>query len=487
MQINENLIRSVVEQVLNEVRNKQTSPAVSTAHGASNAMGRYGLFTNVDDAVRSARTAFEQLRERSSADRRRIIAHIRRISLDNCVELGTMEMEETKVGRLKHKIEKLKTLGEKTPGVEFLKTECFSGDHGLAVIEHAPFGVIGAITPVTHSLPTITGNAVSMIAGGNTLVVNPHPSGKRVAAEGVRRFNQAIHADLGIDNLICLICEPTLETAQQLFKHRSVALICVTGGPAVARAALNSGKRAVVAGPGNPPVVVDETADLDLAARCIIQGAAYDNNLLCIAEKEVFVVGSVYDAMMSAMERAGAVRLSISEVDRLTQAALQPVGEGTEKHFAARKELLGQDAIKLAAAVGRIIDPNVELLFGETKADHPFVHTEQMMPFVPFVRCQDFDECVRFAQLAEHGYRHTAIIHSRNVRNMTKMARAMDTTLFVKNGPCMASLGLGGEGYLSFSIAGPTGEGVTTPLTFTRERRCSLIEDLHVLGGTSNL
>ncbi len=487
MQINENLIRSVVEQVLNEVRNKQPSQAATSLPGSSVAMGRYGLFSNVDDAVKSARTAFEQLRERTIADRRRIIDHIRRISIDNCVELGTMEMEETKVGRLKHKIEKLKTLGEKTPGVEFLKTECFSGDHGLAVIEHAPFGVIGAITPVTHSLPTITGNAVSMIAGGNTLVVNPHPSGKRVAAEGVRRFNQAIHADLGIDNLICLICEPTLETAQQLFKHRNVALICVTGGPAVARAALNSGKRAVVAGPGNPPVVVDETADLDLAARCIVQGAAYDNNLLCIAEKEVFVVGSVFEAMMSAMERAGAVRLSAPEVDRLTQAALQSVGEGADKHYAARKELLGQDAIKLATAAGRSIDPNVELLFGETTADHPFVHTEQMMPFVPFVRCQNFDECVRLAQLAEHGYRHTSIIHSRNVRNMTKMARVMDTTLFVKNGPCMASLGLGGEGYLSFSIAGPTGEGVTTPLTFTRERRCSLIEDLHVLGGTSNL
>ncbi len=497
MQINENIIRSVVEQVLNEVRNQLPSPtgaaanatafAPSQAAGATAAMGRFGLFSNVDDAVKSARTAFEQLRERSIADRRRIIDHIRRISIDHCVELGTMEMEETKVGRLKHKIEKLKTLGEKTPGVEFLRTECFSGDHGLAVIEHAPFGVIGAITPVTHSLPTITGNAVSMIAGGNTLVVNPHPSGKKVAAEGVRRFNQAIHADLGIDNLICLICEPTLETAQQLFKHRNVALICVTGGPAVARAALNSGKRAVVAGPGNPPVVVDETADLNLAARCIIQGAAYDNNLLCIAEKEVFVVGSVFDAMMSAMERAGAVRLTSTEVDRLTQAALQQVGDGADKHYAARKELLGQDAVKLAAAAGKTIDPNVELLFGETTSEHPFVHTEQMMPFVPFVRCQNFDECVRQAQLAEHGYRHTAIIHSRNVRNMTKMARAMDTTLFVKNGPCMASLGLGGEGYLSFSIAGPTGEGVTTPLTFTRERRCSLIEDLHVLGGTSHL
>ncbi len=216
-------------------------PLVPARTKQDRSLGRFGIFDQVDDAVTAARFAFEQLRERPVEHRRRIIDHIRRISISQCVELGTMEMEETKVGRLDHKIAKLKTLGERTPGVEFLKTEAFSGDHGLAVIEHAPFGVIGAITPVTHSLPTITGNAVSMIAGGNTLVVNPHPSGKKVAAEGVRRFNKAIYEDLGIDNLICLLREPTLDTAQQLFKHRKIALICVTGGPAVARAALNSG------------------------------------------------------------------------------------------------------------------------------------------------------------------------------------------------------------------------------------------------------
>lgn len=489
MQVSESLIRSVVEQIVSQVRQASASPAASSPAAnvttASSQYGRYGLFDNADDAVRAARAAFEELSNRPIEHRKRIIEHIRRISIDNAVELGTMEMEETKIGRLEHKIAKLRTLGERAPGVEFLRTECFSGDRGLALIEHAPFGVIGAITPVTHSLPTITGNAVSMIAAGNSVVVNPHPSGKRVAAEGVRRFNQAIHADLGIDNLISLICEPTLESAQQLFKNRNVALICVTGGPAVARAALNSGKRAVVAGPGNPPVVVDETADLDNAARCIIEGASFDNNLLCIAEKQIFVVGSVFEAMMAAMERAGAVRLNAPEVERLTHAALKIVGEGADAHYAPTKDLLGQDAVKLAAAAGKAVDPKTLVVFGETTKDHPFVQTEQMMPFLPFVRCRDFDEAVELARESEHGYRHTSIIHSRNVRNMTKMARAMDTTLFVKNGPCMAALGLGGEGYPSFSIAGPTGEGVTTPMTFTRERRCALVDDLFVLGNPS--
>ncbi|HBO45713.1 MAG TPA: aldehyde dehydrogenase EutE, partial [Planctomycetaceae bacterium] len=325
-------------------------------------------------------------------------------------------------------------------------------------------------------------NAITMIASGNTLVVNPHPSGRRVAAEGVRRFNEAIHRETGIDNLICLITEPTLETAAALFGHRYVNLITVTGGPGVARAAMKQAKRAIVAGPGNPPVVVDETADLDRAARSIIAGAAYDNNLLCIAEKQVFVVEKVFDRMMAAMERAGAVRLSAAEVDALTRAAIVSVGEGDKRHDVPNKDLLGKDAAVLARAAGKIIPADAELIFGETDYGNPFVPVEQMMPFLPFVRCRDVEEAIQRAKQSEHGFRHTSIIHSNDVRNMTRMGRVMDTTLFIKNGASMASLGFGGEGYGSFSIAGPTGEGVTTPMTFTRERRCTLVESLRILG-----
>ncbi|MCS5630534.1 MAG: aldehyde dehydrogenase, partial [Pirellulaceae bacterium] len=344
MQINETMIRNVVSQVLAEVVVPESASISRPANGSP----KHGVFHDANEAVDAAHVAFEKLQARSMEDRKKIIGHIRRISIDQSVELGTMEMEETKIGRLEHKIDKLKTLGQRSPGVEFLKSEVFTGDQGIAVIEHAPFGVIGAITPVTHSLPTITGNAVSMIAAGNTLVVNPHPSGKKVATEGVRRFNKAIYEDLGIDNLICVIAEPTLETADAIFSHRDVAIICVTGGPAVARAALNSGKRAVVAGPGNPPVVVDETADLKNAAESIITGGAYDNNLLCIAEKEVFVVSSVFDELMRQMEIAGAHLLNSQQIADLTSKAIIQVG--ADNHDAPAKEYLGQDASVLAAA-----------------------------------------------------------------------------------------------------------------------------------------
>jgi aldehyde dehydrogenase len=483
-------IASIVRQVIAELSHagSATPPpsAAAAPGGASTHTGAHGVFGSVDEAVRAAHEAFEQLEKLGMEGRKKAIAHIRRIAIDDAEELGRMEFAETQIGRLEHKIEKLKVLGEKVPGVEFMTSEVFSGDRGLAVIEHAPFGPIAAITPVTHSLPTIACNAINMIAGGNTVVVNPHPSGRKIAAEGVRRFNQAIHRDIGIDNLVTIIAEPTLESAGALFNHRGIKLICVTGGPAVAKAALQSPKRAIVAGPGNPPVVVDATADLDNAARSIIQGAAYDNNLLCIGEKQVFVVAAVFDKMMAAMERAGALRLSAQQVDALTKRAIVMAGEGTHRHWVPCKDLLGKDAAVLAKAAGAAAADGLELVFGETDIDNPFVPTEQMMPFLPFVRCKDVDEAIQRAHDSEHGFRHTAIIHSHDVRAMTRMGRLLDTTLFIKNGPSVAGLGLGGEGYLSFSIATPTGEGVTTPLTFTRQRRCTLVDDLRILGSASN-
>lgn len=474
--LNESLIRNVVEEVLSRI-----SIGANAGNG-QNFSGRFGQFTCPNEAVAAAKIAFEQLSKRTIADRKKMLAHIRRIVIDQAVELGTMEMNETKIGRLEHKIDKLQNVGHNAPGVEFLRSEVFSGDRGLTVIEFAPFGVIGAVTPVTHSLPTIANNAINMIASGNTLVVNPHPSGKHVAAEGVKRFNQAIYQECGIDNLIAIVTEPTLESADVIFKHKDVNLLIVTGGPGVARAALSQQKRAIVAGPGNPPVVVDETADLDNAARSIIAGGGYDNNLLCIAEKEVFVVESVFEQMMQAMERAGAVRLNAAETDLMTQRGIASVGEGADKHDVPAREFLGKDASVLAAGIGKNVPAKTEILFGETDEYNPFVPVEQMMPFLPFVRVRNVEEGIALAKKYEHGFRHTALIHSNNVINMTRMGKELDTTIFVKNGPCTAGLGGGGEGFPSFSIAGPTGEGITSPLTFTRQRRCVLVDSLHVLG-----
>jgi aldehyde dehydrogenase len=434
-----------------------------------------GVFATVDEAVRAAAAAQPRVAAMSLEERGRMIAIIRHICFEQAEELGRMEMEETKIGRLEHKIAKLRAM-RFVVGVEQMeRIQARSDATGLCVIERAPWGVIGMVLPATHSVPTMVSNAINVLAAGNTAVFNPHPAGARVAAHALQIFNREIGRALGVANVITTIAGPDIETAGQIFNHAGVALICVTGGPAVVAAAMKAGKRVIAAGPGNPPVVVDETADLDAAARAILAGAAFDNNLLCVGEKEIFVVASVADAFKRAFKAAGAHELDKAAIDRLTQAAFTFQGDG--KGYARahiKKDFVGQDAAVLARAAGVQAPSCVQLLFGETDESHPFVQEEQMMPFIPMIRVPDVDAAIAAAVRAEHGYRHTAIMHSRNLENVTKMARAMNTTLFVHNAPSTGSLGVDGPGYFSHTIATPTGEGVTTPLTFTRERQIAI-------------
>jgi len=465
------LIQDVVRQVLG-----QLNGSAPTSNAASAGSGGPGLFSDVDAAVDAATAAQRQLADAGLAVRDGICKLIKRISTENARAWGEFELNETKVGRLDHKIAKLELL-QSVPGVEFLRSPAHSGDEGIAIDEGAPWGVIGCITPVTHSIPTMSANAINMIAAGNAMVVNAHPSGAKSIALAAKAYNAAIKTEFGIDPLICVIDPPTLRSAEQIFGHDRIPLLVATGGPAVARAAMKQPKRAIVAGPGNPPVVVDETADLDNAARSIIAGASFDNNLLCIGEKEVFVCESVFDKMMAAMRNAGAVELSRGAIQKLTEQAFSWVKD----HHAVNKDLVGKGCAELGRAAGVNISDDVDLLFGETAEDNPFVPEEQMMPFVPFVRVRDFDEGLRLALKHEHGFGHTAIIHSNNLEHITRMGRAMNTTIFVANGPCTGGLGIGGEGYPSYSIATPTGEGITNPLTFTRFRRMGVSGALRIV------
>jgi aldehyde dehydrogenase len=473
MQMTEDLIRSVVQQVLTQM-GSVASPATNGQAG----VGKLGVFPTADSAVAAAEAAFQTYRTRPLEDRAKAVDCIRRICVDQAEELGRMELEETQIGRLDHKIAKLRDAIPRVPGVEALRTENFSGDNGLTLTDYSPFGVLGAITPVTHSLPTLAGNAINMLASGNTVVFNAHPSGAKVAAEGVRRFNKAIQAAIGIENLLTIIDPPTLESANALFEHRGVKVLVVTGGPQVARAALASKRRAVVAGPGNPPVVVDATACLSNAAKSIVEGAAFDNNLLCIGEKQVFAVSAIFDKLMDEVARFGGYRLNSGQIDALTKAAFV---KGDDGKLHVNKDLVGRDPAVLGRYAGVDVPKGTQILYGETGGEHPFVDQEQMMPFLPFVRVPDVDRAIDLAKETEHGFGHTAVLHSRDTTVMSRMGKIMDCTIFVINGPSPAGLGLGGEGTLSFSIAGPTGEGVTTPLTFCRQRRTSIVGGMRFL------
>lgn len=427
---------------------------------------RAGVFDDLDSATRAASSAQQAWDKTPLEVRDRVIEAMRQVTRRHVEELATRAVQETGLGNVKDKIAKNLLCADKTPGTEILRPLAYSGDHGLMIIERAPFGVIGAITPSTNPTETIINNGIGMVAGGNAVVFNVHPSAKKVSAYHLELLNQAIVGAGGPENLLSCLGEPTIDSAQALMKHPGVRLVVVTGGPAVVRAAMNSGKRAIAAGPGNPPVVVDETAHVEKAARDIVNGASLDNNIVCIVEKEVFAVAEIADRLKKHLVENGAFEVTGPAVQRLEKLVV------VEGH--PSRDFVGKDAVKIAQAAGLKVPQGTRLLFAEVDPTHPFVQAELLMPVIGFCRLPTVEDCIAAAVQAEHGFGHTAVMHSTSLDHLHAMARIINTSIFVKNGPSYAGLGMTGEGYTSFTIASPTGEGLTTAVSFTRERRCTL-------------
>lgn len=439
-----------------------------------------GIFTDINSAVNATIAAQKHLSQMQLSKRNAIIESIRKSMLDNARLLAEMAQSETGLGRVEDKKIKNRLVAEKTPGTEDLYPNARSGDRGLSLFEPAPFGVIGAITPVTNPTSTIICNTIGMVAAGNGVVFNVHPSARDVSVENIALINRAVTEAGGPPNLVTAITAPTIESAQELMKHPRINLLVVTGGAAVVEAAMHSGKRAICAGPGNPPVVVDETADLKQAGRDIVLGASFDNNIICTDEKTVFAVDSIVTNLLIAMSRSGAVILNKSQSSRLEKLIFEDTS-GPSRPATINKSLIGKNADAILSKIGMNVDEKIRLAVMEVDKDHPLVITEQMLPVIPLVRVPSADEAIDLAKWSERGFRHTASMHSKNIANLSRMAREIDCSIFVKNGPNYSGLGYGGEGYSSFTIASPTGEGLTRPRSFSRERRCVLVDHFRIV------
>ncbi|HJW21586.1 MAG TPA: aldehyde dehydrogenase family protein, partial [Candidatus Limnocylindrales bacterium] len=426
-----------------------------------------GIHATIDQAVAAAAVAFQTFSTMGLDGRRVIIEAIRQSMLDHAEQLARMAHQETHLGRYEDKVVKNRLVTTKAAGPEDLEVEAVTGSLGMMVTEFAPFGVVAAITPVTNPTSTVINNTISIVSAGNAVVFNAHPNAKRCSAEAIRLINRAIVGAGGPPNLVTAIVEPTIDTARALMSHPDVRILLVTGGPAVVREALRTDKRAVTAGPGNPPAVVDQTADVERAGRDIVSGASFDNNIICTDEKVVLVVDSVADRLVRAMSQHGAYVLKEHEFRRLEQVIFNELG-APGKPGVMNPAWIGKDAAKILAEIGAQVEPEPRLLVAEVSRDHSLVWTEQMMPVLPVVRVGTVDQAIDLAVRVEHGFRHTASIHSTNVETITRMARAMNCSIFVANGPNFAGLGEGGEGFSSFSIASPTGDGLTRPRTFSR-------------------
>jgi aldehyde dehydrogenase len=434
-----------------------------------------GVFDDMDRAIEAAHRAWRQIEAAPLELREKVIEAMRVCARQETPRVSEMAVKETKLGRVDDKLKKNLLVANKTPGLEILRPAAYSGDHGLMLTERAPFGVIGAITPTTNPTETIICNGIGMIAGGNAVVFNVHPGAKGVSNYLVAKMNEAIVAVGGPENVICSMAEPTIESAQKLMRHPGIRLMVVTGGPAVVKEAMNSGKRAIAAGPGNPPVVVDETADLLRAAKGIVSGGSLDNCVVCTAEKEVIAVAEIADLLKKYIVENGGYEVKGANVEKLRKLVVAEDG----KH--PNKDWVGKDATKILEAIGVRAPEGTRMIIVEGDEQCAFVQAELLMPVLGFVRVPNIDEAIAMAKRVEHGFGHTAAMYSTDIDNLSKMARTINTSIFTKNAPTYAGLGLGGEGYTSFTIASPTGEGLTTAVHFTRERRCTLVDSFRIV------
>ncbi|GAB4259014.1 aldehyde dehydrogenase family protein [Thermincola ferriacetica] len=475
-----------IEKIIEEVMKKM----VSGGSGDSFAGKAKGIFESVDEAVKAAKAAQKELVAMRIEKREMLLKAMREAAIAHAEELARLAVEETGMGRVTDKIIKNRVAAEKTPGTENLQPSAVTGDRGLTLIERAPYGVIGAITPSTNPCATVINNSISMVAAGNSVVFSVHPGAKKASLLTVEILNEAIEKAGGPANVLTAVASPSLENTNALMKHPDIKLLVATGGPGLVKAVLSSGKKAIGAGAGNPPALVDETADLERAAKSIVAGASFDNNLPCIAEKEVIVVDYVANQLISYMKQNGAYLANDREIKALMDLVLTKnenlKAEGCtvkpEKLYGGiNKEYVGKDAAYIMKKIGVDIPEDTKLIICEVDEDHPFVLEELMMPILPIVRVPNVQKAIEVGVRVEHGNRHTAVMHSQNIDNLSAFARAVQTTIFVKNGPSYAGIGIGGEGYTTFTIAGPTGEGLTAASSFTRQRRCVLVDGFSIV------
>jgi propionaldehyde dehydrogenase len=480
--LDETRIQQIVQQVVAEMRQSGSAPASRRSDAAQpiGTAGTDGIFPDVDSAVGAAKSAFNQLNAMPLELRERMITAMRLAAEESAQVLAHEAWSETGMGRYEDKTEKNLLNARKAAGTEDLKTTAWSGDHGLTIVEYAPYGVIGAITPSTNPTSTVICNAICMVAAGNAVVFGSHPMAKGCSSHTVQVLNRAIQSVGGPKNLLTCFADPTIDKAQQLMAHKDVRLLTVTGGSEVVKQAMKSGKRAVCAGPGNPPVVVDETADLDQAGRDIVKGGSFDNNIVCTTEKETFVVESVGDALVKSICAHGGLLINSWQIERLCKVIFDE-NRGPGKPGVMNKKFIGKNASVLLKEIGIEAGPEVRQIVAVVDRDHPLIWSEQMMPIMPVCKVKNCDEAIDLAVQAEHGFRHTAVMHSKNLDNLSRMARECNCSIFVKNGPCLSGLGYNGEGFCSFTIASPTGEGLTSPRSFSRMRRCTLVDSFRIV------
>ena len=401
MAINERDIADIVRSVLKGMANGETAAPQSGAASSGKLMG---ILIRQMKPLRPRRLPRKRFSPMPLEFREKIISNIRKKTLENAKMLSEMAVEETGMGNVGHKIIKHQLVAEKTSGNRG------SDYHRMVRRPGTDPDGDGALGCDRRGLPVHKPHLYRylqfhrMIAAGNSVVFMPHPSAKNCSNLAIDMVNRASVEVGGPANIATAVKEPTMDVSSYIFKHKDIDLLCATGGPGVVTSVLSSGKRAMGAGAGNPPVLVDETANIPKAAEDIINGCTFDNNLPCIAEKEVVAVDMIADELIYHMEQGRLLSRfpgGSPEADRDRSGR-----EKRQEDYQPQMRREKREGSSFQDRRHRRDD--IRCIIFEGEKTHPLIWTELMMPILGIVRVKMW---TRESRLPANLSTETVILH----------------------------------------------------------------------------
>jgi acetaldehyde dehydrogenase / alcohol dehydrogenase len=364
---------------------------------------------------------------------RRVVESVAEAAYQNAERFATAAVEETGMGVAEHKRRKNEACSrgvvERYAGDDFVGIEVDAAAKIVSVPK--PAGVVLALTPSTNPIATVYFKVLLSLMTRNAVVVSPHPLARKTSAEAVHLLARAAVAAGAPDGCLQVVEEPTIPLIEALMADDGVDVIVATGGTAVVRAAYRSGNPSLGVGPGNVPALVDATADVAAAARCLADSKAFANSILCTNESVAIVEERVADGLERELGRAGALVLDGEATDRV-RAALYPGGR-------IDTALAGKDAAALAEAAEVRVPAGTRVLvapFPLIVPEEPLA-LEKLFPLLGLVRVPDAARGIDAARalLRIGGAGHSAVIHSRDPRTILAYGAAVRVLRVAVNAP----------------------------------------------------
>jgi acetaldehyde dehydrogenase/alcohol dehydrogenase len=421
--------------------------------------------TYLERLVSQARAAAAIFTQFSQEDVDRIVKPMVLAGLEQAQHLARLAVEETKLGVMEDKV--IKNMVATEFAYNYIKDKRTVGiirefpERNLVEVAE-PIGVIFSITPITNPTSTVLFKCIMAIKTRNAVIFSPHPNAWRCCSEAVKIMYEAALKHGAPEGVFSCLESHTLQDNAYLMRHKDVGLIDATGGPGAVKAAYSSGKPALGVGPGNTPVYLEKTADLNTAVTDIILSKTFDNGTICASEQTAVIDDEIYDLVLRRFADLGAHICNEKETQLLARAVIDP-----ETGF-MQATAVGQKATDIARLAGLAVKPSTKLLIAPIQGvgrKHP-LSVEKLFPVLAVYRAKSVDEALKVCVDVNHagGLGHTAVIFSRNDEIIRQFSEVMNAGRILVNSP--GSVGAVGGVYNdlppTFSFGCGTGGGNST-------------------------